>query len=175
MSTDPSKSQDQPVPAPTDTATASGTKSSPATVTGTTKVDNEWLQFYIDMVERQIQEESNPARRENAQVCLEFVRKHGYPAQGYRFLVYQGITEVLTEEQDMDRDGELLRRVGGSFQDTYGLVCCWPSSKPLFCNLAFTILLTRSSILPGKKASEQRSDISMLAFFQLPSIISVTK
>lgn len=77
MSTDPSESQNQLVPTPTDKVTKSGTELSPATVTGATKADGKMLQFYINMVEEQIKEETNPTRRQNAQVCLEYVRQHG--------------------------------------------------------------------------------------------------
>lgn len=80
MSTDASKSssQHQLVPKPTDQVTGSGTGLSPATITGATKADGGMLQLYIDMVEKRIQEETNPTRRQNAQVCLEFTRQHGY-------------------------------------------------------------------------------------------------
>lgn len=124
MSTDPSQSQDQLVTIPTDKVTKSRTESSPATVAGATKADSKMLQFYIDMVEKQIKEETNPTRRQNAQVCLEYVRQHGYPAQGYRFLIHQGIMEVLTEDESMKRTAELAREVAGCLQYTYGLVCC---------------------------------------------------
>lgn len=125
MSTNPSESQNQPVPTPTDRATENGTSLSPTTIAGTTKADSRMWQYYIDMVEGQIKEETNPARRQNAEVCLEFVRQYGYPAEGYRFLIHHGTMEVLTEDQYAFRDEEHLRRIG-SFTDTYGLVCCCP-------------------------------------------------
>lgn len=124
MSTDSLQSQNQPVPIPTNEVTKSGNESSPATVAGATKADGKMLQFYINMVEEQIKEETNPTRQQNAQVCLEYVRQHGYPAQGYRFLIHQGKMEVLTEDESMKRKGKLAREVAGCLQDTYGLVCC---------------------------------------------------
>lgn len=137
MSSDPSQSQDQPVPTPTGRATESGTESSPATVTGATKADGESLQFYIKMVEGNIKEETNPVRRQNAEVCLEFVKQHGYPAHGYRFLIYQGTMEVLNQDDYKHRTRELAQQISGCLKDTYGLVCCWPF---FFNALLFVIL-----------------------------------
>lgn len=96
-----------------------------ATVRGTSKVDTDMWEFYVNMVQRNIEEETNPVRRQNAQVCLEFLRQHGYPAHGYHFSVHQEIMLVLTTEQDRDRDGQIFRRVGGSLKDSYGLVSYW--------------------------------------------------
>ncbi|KAK2602147.1 hypothetical protein N8I77_008703 [Diaporthe amygdali] len=72
-------------------------------------------------MERQIKEEENPARQENAKVVLKFVRQHGYPAQGYRFLGHHGIMEVWTDDDYPDNNEENLELIGGSFKDTYGL------------------------------------------------------
>lgn len=89
------------------------TTSITGTLAGTCKHDAEMWEFYINMVERQTHEEAeaNPARRQNAEVCLSFVRQHGYPGYGYQFLVHGGILEVFTEEEYRDDrlSGELLR------------------------------------------------------------------
>lgn len=125
MSTDSSNTQNQPVPAPTDRDTENQPGLPPTTVAGTTTANKEIWHFYIDMVEGQIKEEQNLARRQNAEVCLEFVKQHGYPAIGYRFLIHHGIMEVLTQDEYPYRDDEHLRQIG-SFKDAYGLVCCCP-------------------------------------------------
>lgn len=131
MSSGPSKSQDQPVPTPTDRATESGVESPAATVNGATKEDDRFLHFYINLVQEHIEKETNPVRQKNAQVCLEFVRQHGYPAQGYRFRVHCGTMEVLTVEEHRVRQDELLQQAGVSLKDDYGLVRCWPFSNAL--------------------------------------------
>lgn len=120
-------------------------------MTGATKADSEMLQSYINLVEEQIEKETNPTRRQNAQVCLEYVRQHGYPAPGYRFLIHQGKMEVLTEDEAMERKEQLGTEVPGCLQVTFGLVCCWPFiPHTLFVILhLYLILLTRSSILLG--------------------------
>lgn len=129
MSTDPSNTQTQPVPAPADKDTENRTGLPPATVAGTTKANTTIWTFYIDMVEGQIKEQKNPARRQNAEVCLEFVKQHGYPATGYRFLIHHGIMEVLTQDEYPYRDEDHLQQIG-SFKEAYGLVCCCPFSDP---------------------------------------------
>jgi hypothetical protein len=96
------------IPTTIATATESGTESSsPATVTGATKADAQSLRFYLELVQGNIKEETNPVRRQNAEVCLEFLKQHGYPAQGYRFLIHQGIMEVLNQDDYKHRKGEL--------------------------------------------------------------------
>ncbi|KAL1858825.1 hypothetical protein Daus18300_009823 [Diaporthe australafricana] len=127
MSTDPPKSQDESVPVPTDEAAIDGatdseTKSSPAIVAGTTKADSEIWQSYIDLVKDQIKEQTNPARRQHAELCLEFVKQHGYPAHGYRFLAHHGITEVFSYAEHPDKNEENFRRIGGSFVGTFGFM-----------------------------------------------------
>lgn len=37
--------------------------------------------------------------RTNIEVCLEFVKEHGYPAGRYNFLVDGGVLEVLTQHE----------------------------------------------------------------------------
>lgn len=123
MSTNLSPSHDQSVPTATDKATDNGNGSSPA-VAGTCKADSSIWQSYIDAAERRIKEEKNPARQENAKVVLKFVRQHGYPAHGYYFLAHHGIMEVWIEDEYPDNNEDNLRLIGGSFVDTYSLVCC---------------------------------------------------
>lgn len=79
MSTDPLKFQYHSVPAATDKASAA--------VAGKSKAKSSIWQSYINAMERRIEEEKSPARRENIEVVLNFIRQHGYPAQGYRFLL----------------------------------------------------------------------------------------
>lgn len=120
MSSDLSKSQDQSIPAATDKVSDSRTEPSQA-VAGTSKAKSSIWQTYINAMERQIKEEKNPARRENAEVVLKFVRQHGYPAQGYHFLPHHGILEIWTDDEYPDNNEENLKLIGGSFEDTYGL------------------------------------------------------
>lgn len=135
MSTNLSQSQDQSIPAAPNKATNSGNESSPA-VAGTTKANTSVWQSYIDAAERRIKEEKNPARQENAKVVLKFVRQHGYPAHGYRFLAHHGIMEVWTDDEYPDKNEDNLRLIGGSFVDTYSLVCCWSLIDHPICNFA---------------------------------------
>ncbi|KAH8766182.1 hypothetical protein F5883DRAFT_522610 [Diaporthe sp. PMI_573] len=119
---EPQDQQPEPPLKPTAIATESGTESlSPATVTGATKADAESLLFYLELVQGNIKEETNLVRRQNAEVCLEFLKQHGYPAQGYRFLIHQGIMEVLNQDDYKHRKGELARQIPGCLRDTYGL------------------------------------------------------
>ncbi|KAJ0116203.1 hypothetical protein J7T55_005149 [Diaporthe amygdali] len=127
MSTNLSKPQDQSIPTATDKANNSGNESTPA-VAGTSKANSSIWQSYIDTVERQIKEEKNPARQENAEVVLKFVRQHGYPAQGYRFLAHHGIMEIWTDDDYPDNNEENLKLIGGSFKETYGLHYPWEIS-----------------------------------------------
>lgn len=153
MSTDPSQfpSEHQNVPKPTDQVTGSGTEFSSARVTGATKTDGDMLQFYINMVAEHIKKETNPTRRQNIQVCLEYTRQHGYPAQGYRFFVHQGVMEVLTEDQYRTRRKDVSREVPGCLTDVFGLVCCCPFDPHNLFGLLYLslIFLARYRLLPG--------------------------
>lgn len=44
-------------------------------------------------------ETSNLRRRENMQLCRDFVRDHGWPNEGYCIWALKGVALVLTEEQ----------------------------------------------------------------------------
>jgi hypothetical protein len=125
MSSDTSQIQDQPVPTPPGSATQNRTDLSPATgtVTGATRADSKELQSYIEMVEDTIKEETNPVRRQNAEVCLEFVKQNGYPAHGYRFLIHRGVMEVLKQDEFNRRTDDLARQIPGCLRDAFGLVC----------------------------------------------------
>ncbi|KAG8166129.1 hypothetical protein KVR01_004681 [Diaporthe batatas] len=120
MSNDPSKSQDRLVPTATDMAADSGPDSS-APVAGTSKASDSTWQSYMNAMEKHIEEETSPARRKNIEVVLNFVRQHGYPAQGYHFLAHHGIMEVWTDDEFPDKNEENLKLIGSTFQDTYGL------------------------------------------------------
>lgn len=133
MSTDPSKPQTHTVSTPMDSTTENRTGFPPTTVIGATKANDGIWKMCIDMVEEQIKGERNPDRRQNAKVCLEFVKQHGYPATGYRFLIHHGTMEVLTQDEYPYRDEEHLQQIG-SFKDAYGLVCCCPVSDPSQCS-----------------------------------------
>lgn len=126
MSSDPSQPQDQSAPTVPGESTENGTDSSPATVAGATKADAEEVQGHIRLVEGSIKNESDPVRRRNAEVCLEFVKQYGYPAHGYRFFVHEGVMEVLKADQYDHRTEELLIQTPGCLMDSYILVCSWP-------------------------------------------------
>lgn len=97
-----------------------------ATVVGATKADAECWHFYLDLAAQDAKEEPNEARRQNAQVALEFLTRHGYPAKGYKFLAHHGIMEVMSDE--CPRTAALSIALGkrvGPWADTYGLVSCY--------------------------------------------------
>lgn len=126
MSSDPSQPQDQPVPTAPGGSTESGTDSSPVTVTGATRDDAEEVQGHISLVEGIIKNESSPVRRRNAEVCLEFVKQHGYPVQGYRFFIHEGVIQVLEKDQYEHITDELNIQTPGCLKGSFILVCSWP-------------------------------------------------
>lgn len=122
MSSIHSETQDLPAPMASGGTIEIGADSSQATVTGATRASAEEVQSHIDLVEDSIKKETNPVRLRNAEVCLEFVKKHGYPAPGYRFLIHQGVMKVLKLEDFRHRTKELAEQTPGCLRDTYGLV-----------------------------------------------------
>ncbi|KAJ0121965.1 hypothetical protein J7T55_002476 [Diaporthe amygdali] len=89
-------------------------------VVGASKLDPKAWQEYIGMVENDLQQETNETRRHNAQVCLDFVRKHGVPAKGYTFTVHHGVVEVLTNDESLHKDYASLRKIH-PLSEAYGL------------------------------------------------------
>lgn len=52
-------------------------------VQGTSKDDQELLNMLLGFLDKRIQDETNPRRRESIQLCHNFVKEHGYPEEDY--------------------------------------------------------------------------------------------
>lgn len=63
---------------------------------GTPEIMENMLSCLDEMTQN---ETSNPRRRENMQLCRDFVRDHGWPKDGYCIWALKGVVLVLTEEQ----------------------------------------------------------------------------
>lgn len=138
MSSQPGQSSDQAAqspppaaPAAQDAATERTVDQPSAAIIGTTKADAGFLEAFIDLVAKDLEMEKNEVRRQNAQACLEFVTRHGYPADGYEFTAHIGIVEVFTRQSHYG-DHEHEKRVG-PWPDTYGLVSCCPLPRYQRC------------------------------------------
>lgn len=98
---------------------------------GTTRYENIW-QSYIKMVEGEREKEANATRRHNIQVCLGFLKQHGYPAYGYNYMIHHGVLEVLTDEEDLERGQDEQLREIHPMSEAFGIVgCCWSLSRQL--------------------------------------------
>lgn len=56
-------------------------------------------QAYISTVEDDSQKDSTAIQRQNLEICLEFIKQHGYPAGRYNFFTHNGILEILMDKE----------------------------------------------------------------------------
>ena len=81
---------------------ASHSKDTPlptAVSVGATKRDPAMWQFYIDVTENELAQETNPTRRKNIKVCLDYIRAHGYPDRTYKIWAIDGEVLCQTNEE----------------------------------------------------------------------------
>lgn len=52
-------------------------------IQGTSRDDQEIFNELLGFLDKRIQDETNPRRRESIQLCQNFVKEHGYPEEDY--------------------------------------------------------------------------------------------
>lgn len=113
MSDHPAHTQDQPAPEPSPRpaigpAGNSGRTLPPEIIAHVATKGDEtlWQDHILSLVEHQ-RKGGTTTYLQNVQVCLDFVKQHGYPTggpEGYTFVAHHGILEVFTEKESFERD-----------------------------------------------------------------------
>lgn len=87
-------------PNPKPTEIASSADAQEGEIKGLTKDSQEMMEAMLIYLDQLIQKEtSNPRRRENIQICRDYVRQYDWPEDDYYIWVVQGVVKVITQEE----------------------------------------------------------------------------
>lgn len=67
--------------------------------------------YVIELVESIVRQETYEMQRQKAQICLDFGRKHRFPAKGDSFSVHYGVLEIMKRHERLYRDHESLQKI----------------------------------------------------------------
>lgn len=101
-----------------------------------TKGTPDMMEGMMSAMDHIIEIQSNPGRRENAQLCKEFIREHGWATGDYCIWALKGVVLVLTEEQVL-----ALPQSNPAMRDVFTLVS---RHKPV---LFFCVLSSRPCLM----------------------------